>query len=631
MKPNRPTTRASKPAPAPPASSAVPPWTASDVLLAGLGFGLLAGVIEAIAAGIRWGVLHLTVYMGPELVWELPVTDGLIFLVVAVPFAALGARWTALRRPRVVLAFFTGLLFFAAILLTEKIHILAEAVLAIGLGVGLARGLAPRGATVRRGLRIGVPVGLMVLLGVGVFQWRLRVTSERRALAGSPAAGRAQPNILLLVLDTVRAWNLGLYGYGRRTTPMLQQWAAKGTLFQRALAPAPWTMLSHASMFTGRYPTELSVTWKARYDGAYTTLAETLQRAGYATAGFAGNYQNVGRGTGLAQGFTHYEDYPFAPIQLLRSTSLCFRILRLDRVRALLGRRPTIPLLQAVDVNKRLLGWLDGHGERPWFAFLNYFEAHGPYLPPVPWDTIYMGHADPPVDRYWANLQRAYGAPPVPLRDLAVEMDAYDGAISYLDQQVDSLFRALGARGQLENTIVVVTADHGELFGEHGVISHGNNLFLPVLQVPLLIIAPGRVPAGAQVRSLASLRDLPATLLELAGVPNPGLPGHSLVPLLRPGGATDVTDTLFAAVDYNALLPRWPSSPVLRGPMRTVVLDSLQYILNGDGLEELYHLGHDSWEIHNLVGVPEYQADLARYRGALAQVLRTARTPAPGL
>lgn len=595
------------------------------MLVAGLGFGLLAGVIEAIAAGIRWGVMHLTVYMGPELVWELPLTDGLIFVVLGIPFAALGARWAALRRPLVVLAFFTTILLFSAILLTEKIHIFAEAILAIGLGVGLARGLASRGATLRRGLRIGAPVGLVVLLATGMVQWRLMVTSERRALAGSPAAGKGQPNILLLVLDTVRAWNLGLYGYGRRTTPLLQQWAAKGALFQRTLAAAPWTMLSHASMFTGRYPTDLSVTWETRYDGAYPTLAEALQHAGYATAGFAGNYQNVGRGSGLAQGFLHYEDYPFAPIQLLRSTSLCFRILRLDRVRALLGRRRSIPLLPAVDVNKRFLRWLDGHGERPWFAFLNYFEAHGPYLPPVPWDTIYMGHADPPVDRYWANLQGAYPAPPVPLRDLAEEMDAYDGAISYLDQQVDSLLRSLGARSQLENTIVVVTADHGELFGEHGVISHGNSLFLPVLHVPLLIIAPGRVPAGAQVPSLASLRDLPATLLELAGVPNSGLPGHSLVPLLRPGGASDVTDTLFAAVDYNGLLPRWPPSPVLRGPMRSVVLDSLQYILNGDGAEELYHLGRDSWEIHNLTLMPEYLGDLGRLRAALRAILGQAK------
>jgi arylsulfatase A-like enzyme len=597
-------------------TASLPSWTASEVLAAGLGFGLVAGVVEAVAAGIRWKLMHVTVYMGAEAVWLLPLTDGFIFAVLGLALAALGARWRALRTPRVVLAWFAGLLILAAAMLTEKIHIAAELILAAGLGVGVARVLAPRADAIRRGLRLGVPAGLALVLLIGVGQWRLRAGAEGRDLVGSPGTGPRRPNILLLVLDTVRAWNLGLYGYGRHTTPLLQQWAAKGTLFQRTLAPAPWTTLSHASMFTGRFPPELSVTWQRRYDGAYPTLADLLRQAGYATAGFAGNYLNLGRGTGLAQGFAHYEDYPFEPIQLLRSTSLCFRLLRMDRVKQLLGRRRNIPALPAIEVNGRFLRWLDGHEDRPWFAFLNYFEAHGPYLPPVPWDTIYMGRADPPVDRYWANLRQAYGPPLVPLQELAEAMDAYDGAIAYLDRQVDSLLRALDARGQLENTIVVVTSDHGELFGEHGVVTHGNNLYLPVLHVPLLIVAPGRVPAGATVPSLASLRDLPATLLELAGVPARDMPGHSLVPLFRPGGAALVTDTLFASLDFNSLLPAFPPSPVLRGPMQTVVLDSLQYIRNGDGVEELYHLGHDAWQVHNLVAEPAYQAALAAYRGA---------------
>jgi arylsulfatase A-like enzyme len=610
------------------ASPSAPPWPALDVLLAAVGFGVLAGGIEAVAAVIRGRVMHVTLFVGPEMVWQLPLTDGVIFLTLAVPFLAVGAAWSRLRRPRVVLALFAGLAAFAALLLTEKIHIAAEAVLAAGLGLAVARVLAPRSDGVRRVLRYGVPAALALLAVVAVGQAKLSARAERRELASLPAAAAGRPNILLLVLDTVRAWSMGLYGYRRPTTPKLQEWAASGTLFQRALAPAPWTTLTHAVMFTGHYPTELSVSWRTPYDGEYPTLAQVLRDAGYATAGFAGNYLNVGRGTGLAPGFAHYEDYPLQPIPLLRSTTLLGRLFRSDQVKAMVGRRRTVPGLVGSDVNRRFLHWLDGHGERPWFAFLNYFDAHGPYLPPEPFETMYMGKPDPVVDRYWQNMQRAYGPPPAPLRDLAEELDAYDGAITYLDQQVDSLLNALGGRGALGNTIVVVTSDHGELFGEHGVIGHGNNLFLPVLHVPLLIIAPGRVPTKAQIPSLASLRDLPATLLQLAGVPNPGLPGHSMVALWSAGGAT-VSDTLFASVDYNWLIPKWPSSPVLRGPMRTVVLDSLQYIRNGDGLEELYHLGHDSWEIRNLIGAPEYQSDLLRYRAALDALLRTARGAAP--
>ena len=619
------TTRASDAATSRPETGSPRSWTAAEILAAGIGFGLVTGAFEAVAAAIRSGVMHVTVYVGPEAAWLLPLTDGFIFIVLGLALAALGAFWSALRTPRVVLGWFAGFLILALVMLTEKIHIAAEMILAAGLASGVARVLARRADAIRRGLRFGVPAGLGLVVLIGLGQWWRGTGAERRELAG---AGPHRPNILLLVLDTVRAWNLSLYGYGRPTTPLLRQWAARGAVFERTLAPAPWTTLSHASMFTGRFPPELSVTWRRRYDGAWPTLADVLRQDGYATAGFAGNYLNLGRGTGLARGFDHYEDYPLEAIQLLRSTSLCFRLLRMDRVKELLGRRRNLAELPAARVNGRFLRWLDGHGERPWFAFLNYFEAHGPYLPPVPWDTVYMGRADPPVDRYWVSLRQAYGPSPVPLTELSEAMDAYDGAITYLDRQVDSLLRALDARGQLANTIVVVTSDHGELFGEHGVVTHGNNLYLPVLHVPLMIVAPGRVPAGASVASIASLRDLPATLLDLAGVPGGDMPGHSLVPLLRPGGAALVTDTLFASLDYNFLIPAFPPSPILRGPMQTVVLDSLQYILNGDGVEELYHLGHDTWQVHNLVADPAYQAALAAYRGA-ARAISSGSRDAP--
>jgi arylsulfatase A-like enzyme len=200
---------------------------------------------------------------------------------------------------------------------------------------------------------------------------------------------------------------------------------------------------------------------------------------------------------------------------------------------------------------------------------------------------------------------------------MSVSLDAYDGAIRYLDQQVDQILRGLAERGALANTIVVVTSDHGELFGEHGVISHGNNLYLPVLYVPLMVIAPGRVPAGLRVRSLAGLRDIPATVLELAGVPNPGMPGRSLAQDWSEGRAGTATDPVLSVVDYNRRLPSWPPSPVLQGTMWSLVLDSLHYILNGNAREELYHLGKDSWEVRNLAGTAEYQAELERHRGAL--------------
>ncbi len=230
---------------------------------------------------------------------------------------------------------------------------------------------------------------------------------------------------------------------------------------------------------------------------------------------------------------------------------------------------------------------------------------------------MYSGPPGPQIQRYWERLGQAYGQGPVSRADLSVLFNAYDGAIRYLDAEVDRLLRALEARGQLTNTIVVVTSDHGELFGEHGVIAHANSLYLPALHIPLLIVAPGRIPTGMRVQTPASLRDLPATLLELAGVSNPGVPGRSLVQSWNPGAPGARPDTLFAALEYNRLLSKWPPSPVLLGTMKSVVLDSLQYIVNGDGREELYHLGTDSWQVRNLVADSLYRGELQRYRGAL--------------
>jgi len=595
-------------------------WSGAAVLLAALGAGLATGLIEVLIHTIRQRVLHRTLMMGREYLWQLPAADAVVFLAFGVLLLALGLLWRSLRAPQLVIACCVGLAAFALLLLSERIHPAAEALLAVGLGVAIGRGLAPRAAVLQRVLRAGVPVVLALVLATGVGQRVIRAVAERRGLARLPVAEPGRPNVLLLVLDTVRAWSLGLYGYVRPTTPKLQEWSARGALFERVLTAAPWTTPSHAVMFTGRYPTELSVSWDRPLDGTFPTLAEVLRHAGYATAGFVGNFTQAGSPTGLDRGFLHYEDYPVTLISMLRRTGLLRRLFALDRIGRLVGRRPMVEATAAERLNHDLLGWVAERSGRPWFAFVNYNEAHGPYLPPAPYDTLYFPGPAPAADRYWDNMVRAYGPPPVPIEDLAISVDAYDGAITYLDREIDALLRELDGKGLLANTIVVVTSDHGELFGEHGVIAHGNSLFLPVLRVPLLLIAPGRIPSGIKIGSLASLRDLSATLLELAGIPTPDMPGHSLAGLWGPAGPASVTDTLFSFVEYNRRLPKWPPSPVLKGSLQSIVLDSLEYIRNGDGAEELYHLGRDPWQVRNLVSDSTYRADLVRYRAALQAI-----------
>ena len=597
-------------------------WSSLDIVAAAVTLGVLAGSGEVVVYLIRQRVLGRTLFMAPEFFWQVPLADALVFLLFGLLYALAGLVVAPLRSPRILIGAFGFVAALAVLLLFQRIHLAVELLLALAIAVALARGLSSREASARRGFRLAAPAALLLLGLTGLGHHWLRANGERRALAALPATIAPRPNILLLVLDTVRAWNLGLYGYGRATTPGLREWAARGVVFERTLAPAPWTTLSHAVMFTGRHPTELSVTWDRPLDRTFPTLAEILAAAGYATGGFVANYTATGRPTGLARGFLHYDDYPLKAVTILRGLGLFRRLSGMDRVAELVGRRRMIEGRGGAEINAEFLQWAGATRGRPWFAFLNYYEAHGPYLPPAPFDTMYFRRPAPVAERYWDLLVRAYGRPPVPVEDLAISLDAYDGGITYLDGQVDALLKSLEQRGQLSNTIVVVTSDHGELFGEHGVIAHGNNLYLQVLHVPLLLLAPGRAPAGLRVGSLAGLRDLPATLLEMAQVPNPGLPGRSLVRSWSAGVGPLPGDTVLATVDYNRLLPRWPPAPVLKGSMRSVVLDSLQYILNGDGTEELYHLGRDSWEIRNLVSLSDYRTDLDRHRGALRALPR---------
>src|SRR5262249_26112196 len=158
----------------------------------------------------------------------------------------------------------------------------------------------------------------------GTALWRMawpRLTEARAKAKLAPVSDNA-PNVLLIVLDTVRAANLSLYGYPRPTTPQLELFAENGVSFERALSPAPCTLAPHATMFTGRFPHELSVDWVPPLDASYTTLAEYLSDRGYLTAGFVSNTRYCSYEHGLDRGFVHYEDYPVSPEQIVVSSSL---------------------------------------------------------------------------------------------------------------------------------------------------------------------------------------------------------------------------------------------------------------------------------------------------------------------
>ena len=591
------------------------------ILLTALGFGFTTGLIEVTIHLIRRYGMGRILAFGTDFIWMTPLADALVFLLIGLLLVLISLPIRKLRKPVVVYSVFGTAMIFGPMLLVEQIHKAAALVLALGFATAIARGLAPRTDRVTRVLRWIVPVCVLLFPTLGAMRYALLRRREHLAVANrDPAAGTA-PNVLLLVLDTVRAWNLGFAGYWRPTTPKLSRWVERSTVFERTLSTAPWTAPSHSSIFTGHLPTDLSANWDTPLDGTWKTLAEVLRDHGYATAGFVGNYRYAGSATGLDRGFDRYTDYPVTVEQALRSAQISARAFTIGSIAEQLGKRRLIHGgKDAAEVNHEFLGWLDGRGgnKRPFFAFLNYFDAHAPYTPPPPWDSLFAVRKDAQrATRYWDRLEQVFGPGPLPRQFLEETYDAYDGGIAYMDFQIDSLLTVLEQRGVLNNTVVIITSDHGEHFGEHGLIQHGNSLFLPLLNVPLVIYYPAGVPLGVKVQQPASLRDLAVTVLDLAGVPSSGMPGRSLMEWVRSVHDSTRSDTLYSAVDYHRLLPKWPPSPVMHGNMRSIVLDSLHYIRNGDGTEELYHLGRDSRETVNLARLSEYASELARHRAAL--------------
>ena len=605
------------------------PMPATATLITALGFGFVTGLIEVTIHLVRHYGLGRILAFGTDFIWMTPLANGFVFLLIGLLLVLVSLLVRRLRAPIIVYSILGTALLFGPLLLVEQIHKAAALVLAMGFATGIARGLAPRSEGVTRVLKWVVPSLLLLLPSLGGVRYALLRRAEHLAVARRDQAAGGAPNVLLLVLDTVRNWNLGFSGYWRPTTPKLSKWVERSTVFERTLATAPWTAPSHATMFTGHLPPDLSANWDTPLDGTWKTLAEVLRDHGYATAGFIGNYRYAGSATGLDRGFDRYTDYPVSFEQALRSAQLSARAFTLGSVAEQLGKRRLIQGgKDAVEVNREFLDWVAGRADqsRPFFAFLNYFDAHAPYTPPPPWDSTFgaggraggqAGGEGQRAQRYWDQMERVFGPGPLPRQFLQETYDAYDNGIAYLDFQIDSMLTVLESRGVLNNTMVILTSDHGEHFGEHGLIQHGNSLFLPLLNVPLVIYYPARVPLGLKVGAPASLRDLAATVLDLAGISGSGVPGRSLMEWVKATPDSARRDTLFSAVDYHRLLPKWPPSPVMRGDMRSIVLDSLHYIRNGDGSEQLFHLGRDSREVLNLATRPEFTAELARHRSAL--------------
>ncbi len=236
--------------------------------------------------------------------------------------------------------------------------------------------------------------------------------------------------------------------------------------------------------------------------------------------------------------------------------------------------------------------WRDQVVERPYFAMLNMLDAHAPYRTP------FAGRFNKGRDT----------------------IDRYDGAIAFQDSVVGSLVARLAQRGDLEKTILVILSDHGEHFGEHGRSGHGNSLYLPLLHVPLLIYAPSRAPVGLRDRRIVSLRDVPATLLDLAGVQAPGIGGASLAQAWGAStGSTSEIGLALSEVEESQDQPLYFRNP--DGPVKSFLDSTWHYLYNGNASEEVYDWRADPDERRNLRDTAEGARVAANGRARIAQLL----------
>jgi len=364
-----------------------------------------------------------------------------------------------------------------------------------------------------------------------------------------------RPNLVLLVIDTLRADWLEPYGLDQPVSPELERWASHGILFERALAQSSWTKTSMASLFTSLWPRSHGVDLPTDGLGEDALLlTEVLHDAGYATAAVQSNGW-LEQSFGFQQGFEHYV-FPRAWSGLKLGFSSVWP--HRDRV---------------LEEAERLLDNRDP--ERPLFLYLHFMDVHE--------------YASPPEYRNFGNDEKGF----------------YLAAIRWVDEALQHIRRMLDQRGLLEDSVLVVASDHGETFGENQVYGHATNVQSPVLRVPLVIKLPFDVPARrvkAQVRNV----DIAPTLLDLAGLPIPeGFQGASLVPLMS-GQEPEADRPSYASLRAHILLES-KLQVALNDGSWTLVRD-----LEGEGEEKLFDLAVDLAEDANLIDLEPEQAALMR-------------------
>ena len=593
----------------------------SNLLVMVVWFGLLTGTVEGVASlvlqKLQWQSWTLGQAPSPENVWMCPAVD-LVLAALAGLFVVVVAKMVSRVSATQLLVFLLSAMTFLNWLwvsghVQQKGRIWSAAVAFISF-------VAAGRVTIWFGQRESVALSfcrktlpglaIVTVLAMGGITGGAWLEELYASVALPPVSSSKPPNVLVVVIDTLRADHLSAYGYPRPTSPNLDSLAQHGVLFNNAIASSSWTFPSHVSLLTGRFVYEHGSAFKP-FDGRWPTLAQVVRSQGYVTAAFSVNTYFFSRRGGLGRGFVHFEDFDYSIADLIAQTTygtmLAGKLRRFRMVKNIVRRN-------AFDLNRAALRWIDNHRDRPFLIFMNYLDVHSPYITPPSNRTRFSksagqdGLVDMELQKDWSLLTP---------RQQQDELNAYDDGIAYADSNLGALLAELKERGLTENTIIVVTADHGEGFGEHGLYLHGNSLYLELIRVPLVISGPpGLVPQGVRVEAPVSNVALAATLSDLLGFSRentfrgPSLRESWLEPKSEPDDSICIESELISDLLFRP-------NPVEKGSLKSLVTPQWHYILNEKLRPELFDWRSDPREARNLIDSAAGQAVSASLKSRL--------------
>jgi len=571
---------------------------AKNTLTLSAAFGLITGLVEGVllfslhqAELLTWRLQNRAYWY--ETLWIAPLVDVILFSLAGLGLALVEFP---LRKKlpvgKISLFVFSFLAVFdwTFILLVGRISLFPILILAAGASVQIFNVLSKREKAVLQKLSQNLKwlagAGIAIFIVIQGGGWiQEKINTYKLGVSNSDS-----PNVIVIVVDTLRADHLSSYGYERKTTPFLDSLAAEGVRFENAISPSSWTQPSHASMLTGRYTYEHHAETQP-LDDTYPTMGEAMQANGYRTGAFSGNTLFFTRRQGFGRGFLHFEDnYQSVPDAFLNS-SLYGYLFDYYGLRKILHYEGVPTRRLASDINQSALNWIDQNDNKPFFVFINYFDVHDPYTPPESYLSKYGptqgGLVNGFVERYHPDLTP---------EQLQSEIDAYDGSVNYVDDQIKALFAELLSRGELDNTIVIITADHGEELGEHGLLQHSASLYRQEIHVPLIVWGAG-VPSGKVIDTPVSTTAFPATILNLVNANADIFPSKSLTLLFDGTVVKDWAQPISEVAQFDGAAEQNPST---HGEMKSVVGEEYQYVVHEKFGVELFNWRTDPGEVNNL-------------------------------